>query len=137
MRILNREENQEVELVDHRRSITNLAWFEIGRSGLGHILLDIVMVNVVVSGWTVLIRMTSPTSYTTLFNRFYGAELGLVLSIEINARTMSLSSDNINEDCLGWKSLYSFLATTALFLTDGICNDRVDAILKTHDEGIP
>ncbi|GJS00342.1 hypothetical protein Tco_0316850 [Tanacetum coccineum] len=89
---------------------------EIGPQGLGHILLDIVMVNVAISGWTVLIKMTSPTSYTTLFNRFYG-NWGLVLSVENQCPNHVLSSSNITMRFLGWKAC-TYFSYNNLFLVD-------------------
>ncbi|GKG30579.1 hypothetical protein Tco_0423067, partial [Tanacetum coccineum] len=107
-----REENQ-----DHRRSITRISLVEICRSGLGHILLDIIMVNVAIGGWTVLIRNDLPYKLHNFVQpAFTGAEARVWFFLSrINARTMSLSSATLDETA--WvEELVLILATTALFL---------------------
>ncbi|GJU72120.1 hypothetical protein Tco_1263525 [Tanacetum coccineum] len=54
------------------RSIPELAWLKLAAAAWDHILLNVFMVQLAGSGWEVLIRMTLPTRYQTLFKRFYG-----------------------------------------------------------------
>ncbi|GJS38227.1 hypothetical protein Tco_0563270 [Tanacetum coccineum] len=49
-----------------------------------NVLLNVVSINIAIGGWTVFIRMSTSTSYTTLLDRFYGCgSLGFLLSISI------------------------------------------------------
>ncbi|GJV75875.1 hypothetical protein Tco_1507459 [Tanacetum coccineum] len=85
-----------------RNSLLKLVPQRLGTHTLGY-----VMVNVAISGWTVLIKMTSPTSYTTLFNRFYGGgSWGLVLSVENQCPNHVFEfSNNFRLDCRGGRAI--------------------------------
>ncbi|GJQ97620.1 hypothetical protein Tco_0008759 [Tanacetum coccineum] len=65
--------------------------------------LDIVTIDVAISGWTILVRMTTPASYTTLHDAFIVAgEAGFgFFLIEINALTKSLSAQQYRINCWG------------------------------------
>ncbi|GJY49314.1 hypothetical protein Tco_0439270 [Tanacetum coccineum] len=81
----------------------------------------------------------SPKSHTTLFNRFYGGGswVWFFLSTIYAPNTMSLSSATSIEDCWVEVLQQSSMNLDHLRLKGNDRMYRVDAILKTMDEGIP
>ncbi|GJT64719.1 hypothetical protein Tco_1016199 [Tanacetum coccineum] len=107
-------------ICDHRRSITRISLFEIGPQRWDNTL-GYCLENVAISGWTVLIRMTSPHVTQTLFNAFTGGMGRLGFGSFYRGikciRTMSLSSATSDETALGGR-LCSFLVQQLCFLID-------------------
>ncbi|GKB26736.1 hypothetical protein Tco_0866137 [Tanacetum coccineum] len=69
-------------------------------------LLDIVTINVAIGGWTILVRMTTPASYTTLLDRFYGrGSLGLILLIKEQCFDHIFEFEDIGRDSGGGGSV--------------------------------
>ncbi|GKF83686.1 hypothetical protein Tco_0248584, partial [Tanacetum coccineum] len=82
--VLHRRKTGRSNLVcDNLRSVTGIPLIEISRSGFRNVSLNIVMINIAIDGGTILVRMTTPASYTTLLDRFYRrGSLGLILLIK-------------------------------------------------------
>ncbi|GJU05991.1 hypothetical protein Tco_1122421 [Tanacetum coccineum] len=95
-------------------SITKLAWFKIGCSGLGHIPLGMFQVTVAVSGLDSFDKNDLPQQVTQLVHRSYkrGGSLGVWFFLSrINAPNHALRSATTDETaCV--EELVLILATT-------------------------
>ncbi|GJS66574.1 hypothetical protein Tco_0681138 [Tanacetum coccineum] len=122
--------------------ITRISLVEIGRSGLGtHTHGNcLVQMLLLVAGHLKELPHPQVTQLCST-TAFTGGSWGIgSCSVEINARTMSFEFSATSYETLGGRACtYTFLATTTfVFLTlRHYRMYRVDAILKTHDEGIP
>nr|GEY74622.1 hypothetical protein [Tanacetum cinerariifolium] len=63
----------------HQRTIAGISLVVVNHEGLRNEFLNIVTINVAIGGWTISVRISTTTSYTTVLDRFYGSR-SLVLT---------------------------------------------------------
>ncbi|GJR64590.1 hypothetical protein Tco_0010655 [Tanacetum coccineum] len=115
------------DLVCHRwRTVTGISLVEICCGSLRDVFLDIVTINVAIGGWTILVRMTTPASYTTLLDCFYrSGSWSLVFLIE-NQCSNHIFRQQTSDEQLVVEDSYSLLKQSLASVIDELWTCLID-----------
>ncbi|GJY57398.1 hypothetical protein Tco_0456513 [Tanacetum coccineum] len=95
-------------------------------SPLRDVFLDIVTINVAIGGWTILVRMTTPASYTTLLDCFYrSGSWSLVFLIE-NQCSNHIFRQQTSDEQLVVEDSYSLLKQSLASVIDELWTCLID-----------